>query len=222
MNPINLFYKSFALGLLILLFSFKPEEKYFEGKVEYKMEITSRTHKEDAKQMQKAFGTRATFYFKQGNYKDEYNGTGMRLDFIDVKASKYYFKTTMSDTFYMMDASKITDSIVSVKINKSSKKVAGYSCDELIVKTISIQNLEKAELRFYFNSALKVNPEWFRTIHIASSDVIYRAMKSIPLMYILDYGHHVTTVTATKVTETAVSDDEVHIPKDAVVKNADQ
>src|SRR5882757_8081073 len=97
--------------LLLLLGACSPGTKkvdtnYFEGKIVYKIAAQSKVSNYDVAKLLTIMGDSTAFYFKQGNFKQLYNGTERLLEETYIqKENKSYVKKSNSDSLFWYDCS---------------------------------------------------------------------------------------------------------------------
>ncbi len=213
------FLSVFWLCAIVLTMSFTPEEKFFEGEIEYKVTAESFVKGLDANEIIKQFGNKSFFWFKNGDYKQTANGMITKLDFFDHNTVKYYSGSQGSDTFLVQDASLKTDTVIRMENTSSVKKVAGYMCDKFVIHVLSGPEKTSLIMRFYYNEvATRLDPAWYAKAESHSMKLIREHTHSVPLEIEIEYSNFKIVLSATKITRKSLTDEEIHLPKNAKVK----
>jgi hypothetical protein len=129
------------------------QSKEFEGVIEYKVEVNSKTEDISAKNMKTLLflGDKLTVYIKQGNYKrisdicEEYYVPAKQKAFIKFKGI---------DTLFFVNYNSDTGKIINVSKTNEIKTIAGYQC-----KAITF-NYAKSSTKHFYAPALYLNPKY--------------------------------------------------------------
>jgi hypothetical protein len=204
-----------------LFFSFVPDAKYFEGCIKYKVQVESYIKEISAKKMLREMGNKSSFFFKNGDYRQEFNGTESNIDYFDHSTGLYYHGPRGNDTFYIHDLKEKEWTIIRMAKIPSARKVAGYNCDELIVATQSGKDNMVMTKRYFYNpAATPIDSQWYSKSLSINEDVIYGTTKSIPLEMEFESKLFKITLTAEKIIPQSLNDEDLHLPKDAITKKA--
>jgi len=199
----------------VFFLSLKPEEEYFEGFITYNIYADGSVKESLIQSFRDAFGNKTIFYFKNGDYKQVYNGNLISIEYYNHVSNQRDMQYVGSDTFQESDGSKDADSLLNSTHIKSVKEIAGYTCDEFIFNFKSGIHMQA----FYNEEARKLNPEWFNNPKAGYLNIVYSRIKSIPLEMIVSKDNFDVYLFAERITRKTLTDDEVHLPKNAIVKN---
>ena len=189
-------------------------ENYFEGNIKFKTEYVIKTDKVTGDFLDKTIGKTADLYFKDGNYREFYDG-GFILEQLHRRAdNKNYVRKTRSDTLFWYNCAAPGQKLIKFEINPNKEIVLGIPCDEYVTyydnKTVS----------FYFNSdTLKIDPDWFLKYTLANENIDKARMKSMCLKYKIEFADFVITMTATSIINKKVDNSMFDIkPTDILVQ----
>ena len=189
---------------------------YFEGKVIYKFEFSSDFIKEPTKFLTPIAGTGSTLYFKQGNYRHDYESGIMQFDIYIKKENRIYEKRRNSDTIFWKDCSKPGDKILDTLFSPKTKTVLGIICDQF-----AIQYKENSEVHYYNADSIYINPDWFKNFKLNEEYLIDLREKSIYLKNEVSTQYFKLIETATNIIRQSVDSEKFIIPKNVILAQQD-
>ncbi len=181
----------------------------FEGKIIYHSSFKSNLPNVTDQQLELMMGTRSEFFSKKGNYKTVTNGTLLLWQVFINKDNKIYSKMASSEALLWNDVTISTDEIIKAEINKNVVTILGYPCDELVLTR------NNGVDKFYFNSALKVDPEHFVNHKLGSWNEFTRRSNALPLKMILTQQQFIFESTATEILPMKLDDNIFVLPAGA-------
>jgi hypothetical protein len=204
--------------IIILFFTgtpfFASGQKYFEGSIEYAYEAKVKSKKIDFSRLQKAVGKGSTLYFKEGNFRHDYDGGVLEFDLYNRRENKLYTKKRGSDTIYWYDCSKKGESIKDVRISKQKTEVLQMLCDQL-----TIQYSDHSVVEYYNSDSIRVDPAWFAEFKRGDQFKIDAIEKSIFLQSERDYPAFSVISTATRIKKQALNTNVFEVPANAILVN---
>lgn len=186
----------------------------FEGKLTYSSTYKNKNPQVSDEQLTAMMGVSQEYYIKEGNYKTVMNGSLMEWQLYINKENKLYTKVSSSPAALWNDGSINSDSIISVKLNKNTIEVLGYTCDELIFTcTRGIQ-------KYYFNTSLKVSPPVFENHKFGNWYDFVKRSNALPLKMIIDTPEMTISCEATQVTEIKLDASNFQLPADMPIQKS--
>jgi hypothetical protein len=166
----------------------------FEGKIIYANAYKSKMPSVTDEQFTAMMGTTQEYYIKDGDYKSINNGSLVQWQLYVNSDNKLYTKTTNTEVLLWNDGAVNADEVIKAELNKGVTEILGYKCDELILTCKT--GVEK----FYFSTALGINPELFTNHKYGNWFEFVSRAKSLPLKMIIDHPQfHIESI-ATAVT----------------------
>ena len=189
----------------IFILQTQAQQKDFEGKIEYRVEVQSRIGSISDQEIRNVLfeDIKSVNWIRQGNYRVH---SGKMDTWYINKDQKVYFKFKDSDTLYFRDYADDTSTVISVEKTKMNKTIGEYDCSQINIET----NEEKKQ--YYYAKELYNNPAYDKNNRIGRMDVysgetssIWLSAVSVTQMYILSY-------LATKVEPGIVADSLFKLP----------
>lgn len=181
------------------------EQKEFEGVVQYKVEVKSKSGVSDnVMKTILAMGDNMTIYIKKGNAKQ--STTAADLYFIAARQIAY-FKFKKVDTLYYLDYSSDTSALISVTKEKEQKNIAGFACNQLTIKSTS------GTKKYFYATALYLNPEYDKNNKLNNYNAFVKETESVWLGYNEETETYNLSHTATKVEQKPLDDNVFELPK---------
>ena len=95
----------------------KSSTPFFEGKVHYTVSIKVKQEDLDTSYLRRLIGYSSTFYFKNGNYRQDYDMSDLQSEIYLSQENKVYYKRTQNDTFYWKEMSSVESNFLKFEIN---------------------------------------------------------------------------------------------------------
>jgi hypothetical protein len=206
-NKNNNYMKRILLFVLITFSTSTVFGQTFEGKITYANTFKSQNPQMTDQQLQSMMGETQEYFIKNGDYKNETNGTLMQWQLYVNSENKLFTKMTNSEIVFWNDGLVNSDSILNVKLNKNVINILGYDCDELIF------TCESGIQKYYFNSALKVNVSLFENHKLGNWYEYLKESKSLPLKIIMINSQFILESIATEVKEMTINENELKLPE---------
>ena len=203
-------------GLFIVITSFTPKLNYFEGVIIYEHRYESSNPNIDLADISKRYGTKSEFYFKNGNYKQEFNGTLLKENLFINKDNRVYMQYSTSDTLFFIDCLQPNETIIKSNITYNKDSVLNHAVNVLAIQTNNLYGKPSRIAGYYFDETLKINPDWFKDVKYSSYDKIYAETNSLPLKVINNIGSITITMTAVEIKRQKVADSLFQIAKGRV------
>jgi hypothetical protein len=186
---------------------------YFEGRIDYKVSFKAKLENLDTTFLRSILGNASTFYFKKGNYRQDYDIKDLQREVYLVKENKSYFKRDQSDTLHWKEMSGPENKVLKFEVNKNKASILNIDCDELIV------HYENKTYKYYFNSeSLSIDPKWFQNFKSFNKNFTTKKMKSLFLKCEIEYPQFIAIITAEKISKESISDEIFEIPNNAILK----
>jgi len=166
----------------------------FEGKIIYSNVCKSKMPGVTDEQFTTMMGATQEYYIKAGDYKSINNGSLVQWQLYVNRDNKLYTKAAGSEVLLWNDAGVNADEVIKAEVNKGVTEILGYKCDELILTCKT--GVEK----FYFSTALAINPELFVNHKYGNWFEFVSRAKSLPLKTIIDHPQFYIESIATAVT----------------------
>jgi len=195
------------LLILLLLPSLDTfsQEKDFQGFILYKYEFIDSSGNDITDQLKEKFGLEQHYYINFTNYKS-YNEKGEITQLYNSKSNKYFFRS--GNQIRSVDASLEFPKLFEVENLKETEAILGYECKSLKVKS------ENGETIYFFNSAIKVNPDTFKRHRFGSWSNYLRASNgALPLKFEVIKEGYTWKATAILIEEKKLKDDDFEIEK---------
>ncbi|WP_153797675.1 hypothetical protein [Foetidibacter luteolus] len=212
-----------ALVLLLLSCNQKTEKKahpYFEGVVEFKMEVAGENG--DTAMLKEIFGTAAKAFIKGKDVcRIYYNDKGIIVsrELQKTDSLKRYMWRADSDTVYVNDLSKsVSFKAVSIK-NTAGKVILGKTCKgvEMYSEYYASYDSEPEynTAVYYFDSTQKLSPGIYEGVKYGSVEELFSRYPYLTLGYITTFfgGKYRLSMTATKIIPTPMDDTYFQVPK---------
>lgn len=198
--------------ILSTLLSFSVFSQDFEGKIIYQYSYKSKVPKVTDDDLLHAMGTTSEYFIKDGNYKSIPNGNTCLWSLYINKENKVYTKLSGVDAILWVDASKNDDKVLKAEINKGVTTIAGYLCDELVLKC------RTGVQKIYFSSKVSVNVKLFEKHKYNNWYDILSRTNALPLKYIIENEQFIAEGTALAVIERKITDSTFVLPPNVKTK----
>jgi hypothetical protein len=171
----------FILLLLVCILNLTDSfAQNFEGKIVYSNKYKSKTTTMPDEQFTSMMGTTQEFSIKGGDYKSSLNGKLVQWQIYINQDNKLYTKMSNVSSILWKDAAINDNEVLTSEINKNAIEILGYTCDELIL------TCKSGVQKFYFNSALKVDPALYANHKFLNWNEVISKSSALPLKIILD------------------------------------
>ncbi len=185
---------------------------YFEGKVEYKFEVTPIGSRFDIPTLQRLAGSGNTLFFKEGNFLHISEDGIVEKDIYNKEENKFYFKKSGNDTLFWFNCAKSGEKILDFSFTAKKENILGIQCDELIIHYKS-----KIVTDYYNSDSLKINPHWLKDYFLDEENLIDEKEKAIYLKRKIQYPDFILTETATKISWEKVNTQSFTIPPGTIL-----
>jgi hypothetical protein len=214
--------------LLVFFFFFsfsvvaQTPPKEFEGKITYKTTIILKDKNLDLDELYKVFGRERTYYFKAGKFKWAPQNVRLEFEIFNPKISEKYIidKFHSNDTLYFTDATKIPDSVISVKKTKPLK-ILNIKCHSAVF-TIMNKEENSVILRtiYYPIDTLTYANHYYTNFKAMGQNFIARYTNSLPLRLELNKNDHPFSIIyeATSIEWMLLNDNEFQINESLPIK----
>lgn len=205
--------KTFLVILLLGItgLEFSSQQKEFEGVITYKVNTVSRKPGFDDRDWKNLMGAgdNLVVHIKQGNYLRQ---SGIVTEYYKPKEEKVFIKFNGIDTLFYRDYSSDTSVILSVSKTNESKKIAGYDCKSIVIKTATGTN------QYFYAPMLYANPAYDKNNKIDRFDVFINETSSIWLSEVSDYEAFSIESVCTNIEQKPVDESIFKLPDLPVVK----
>ncbi len=199
----------------ILIVGFSSKEKYFEGSIVYEHKYESSNPKMNLKPMEKAYGTRSEFFYKNGNFKQIFNGTQLKLNLFLVKENKTFMQNSNDTLYYSYE--KANEKVVFLETDTLKDYILGLECKILKLRSNTLDGTFHRNAEYYYNEKTKIDPKLSKNQIYGSINLIYEKTRAIPLKLVTDYGDMKITMTAIEIKPKKIEDSFFEIAKNALV-----
>jgi hypothetical protein len=201
-----------TLVMIINLYTFGQAQKYFEGKIIYKFSFKADKVPFPDKLLNTVFGYGSTLYFKEGNYRHEYEGGLLEFDLYIKADNKFYQKKRNNDTIFWSDCSIAKDKIQNLLFSSKGDTILGVICDRLL-----IQYKDNSEIHYYNSDSIRINPAWFENFKLNDEYLIDRKEKSIYLKNEQSFANFILIESATKISAEAIDVEKFKLPANLIL-----
>lgn len=206
---------SIVLLLSVLSFTFSinliAQQKEFEGVITYKVDAKSKKPEFNDKYWKNlsGLGDNLTVYIKQGNYLRQ---SGSVTEYYKPRDEKVYIKFIGIDTLFYREYSSDTTSVINISKTNDIKKIIGYDCKSIVIKTSAGTN------QYYYAPQLYTNPVYDKNNKLDRFDVFINETSSIWLSEISDYDAFTLSEVCTTVEQKPVDESTFTLPDLPLVK----
>ena len=187
-------------------------KEYFEGKIIYKNSAQSKNTSFTSEDLLRLSGDSSIFYFKNGNFRQDYDAKNLKQEFYIQKDNRGYIRENNSDTLFWYDRSNPGTEILKHELNKNRSEILGIKCDELILY------YQNKTITYYFNSdSLKINPKWYELFTDLNKNFTSKKMGVLFLKCQLEYPDAIFQLTATSIVHEKLDNTFFQIPSNAVL-----
>ncbi len=201
-----------TLITIISLYAVGQTQKYFEGKILYKFSFKADKIPNPDKLLSPLFGNGSTMYFKEGNYRHEYEGGLLEFDLYLKADNKLYQKKRNNDTIFWNDCSITGDKIQNFLFSSKTDTVLGIICDRLL-----IQYKDNSETHYYNADSIRTNPDWFENFKLNEEYLIDRKEKSIYLKSEHLFNYFTFIESATKISAEVIDISKFKLPPSPIL-----
>ena len=187
-------------------------QHYFEGKIRYKFDFASPLIKEPGTMLEPLMGRGSTLYFKEGNYRHEYEGGILEFDMYIQKENKFYQKKRNNDTVYWKDCSVADNRILDSSFLAKTDTVLGIVCDRFEIKY-----KEGSEVHYFNSDSVHINPKWFKNYKLNDEYLIDLREQSIYLKSEQNFEYFKIIETATQINRQTISFDKFRISENVIL-----
>jgi len=206
------FFTLFSVLAQLTIDCLAQKSKYFEGKVYYTYEVTSKKIGVDAKRIKKIVGDSSTLSFKDGNYHHNYSAGIIEFDTYNQQENKYYFKKRNNDTIYWSNCGEAGDKISKFDSVTNKEVILGIKCKKLI-----IHYKNKTVTHYYNSDSLSIDPDWFKNYILNDQNQVDQKEKAIYLKSEVEFPNFRLVETANKIERKKISSNVFEISPDAIL-----
>jgi hypothetical protein len=203
--------------ITILLLAFTPlfvlGQGYFEGRIHYMYEIKAKSKKIDLRRFEKTLGKGSTLLFRDGNFRQNYEGGLFEFDLYNRPDNRLYRKERHNDTIYWYDCSKGGKSIRDLKVSTQKKTILGIVCDQL-----DVQYQDYSHVEYYNSDSIRIDPQWFAKYKRNDQYKVDAIQKSILLRSEHEFPAVSIITQAIKVQRETISPDVFKIPANTILR----
>ena len=210
----NIILILFAFSFIATSFSLKEEN--FEGVIVYEHKYESSNPKMNLKAIEKAYGTKSEYYYKNGNFRQSFNGEELKMNLYILNQNKIYMNT-VNDTLYFDLCDKPNEIVISLENDSIKEKILGYECKILYLKSNKLSGKYYRNAKYYYNEKIKINPTLSKNQINGSYNLIYEKTKSLPLKIVNDLGSLKITMTAIEIRKQKLDNSFFELAKDALL-----
>jgi hypothetical protein len=196
-----------AIVLSSLFFSANSQKKDFEGRITYKVVVSSKTKNyEDNfyKLLFAANGDKLIVDMRNGNIKQ---ALGLYEAWYIGRSKRCYVKFRNIDTLYFREYSSDTSGVTGVAKSDSGSVLAGFSCKSITLKKSS------SSVLFLYTDSLQQNTEYEKDNTIDNSNVLIREIGTAIWLYSkTDYPGASITDSCLRVDQKSVDDHIFDLP----------
>lgn len=203
---------NYFLFLLILFpLTLLAQKKEFEGILTYKVDVKSKKPEFSDKYWKNILGAgdNVTVQVKQGNYLRQ---SGMVTEYHNPKQEKVYMKFEGIDTLFYQDYSSDSSTLINISKSNETKKIAGYDCNAITIKTSS------ATRQYYYAPLLYSNPVYDKNNKISRFDIYISETSSIYLSESSEYESFTYSEFCTSVEQKSLNESAFKLPEFPIVK----
>ena len=194
-------------------------QQFFEGVVHYHHIIEAKDSTANEFLLINFYGNSSKFYFKEGNYRWDFQESELEYQVYNQKENKVFDKYHKNDTLYWTAASEqIEDLVQDFAPKASSGQILDLPMMVYNVKSQFFYNEEVRGRMYYFSPKYALNPAWFKQHKLNNLDAIYARTKAIPLRIVVLYPNYRVTYLAIKVEAKPLDKSLFEINKKATLK----
>jgi hypothetical protein len=178
----------------------------FEGVIEYRNSYLDEAG-DNNHRLAKRGGSKRFYYIKAGDYKSVTNGNWFEYQIYLSKTNKIYTKMHNKDGLNVVNASHNKYPVLDYSVSLDQGEVLGFKCDLITIKT------EKGVYKYYFSSAHKLNPEFFKNHQNGNWDFYTSKTSALPLKMVFHENNFTYESVAVDIVEKALSTKDFEINK---------
>jgi len=195
-----------TIVLCICLFTYTNiQAQNFEGVIIYDFSYKDKTGYFSPKEIKKLLGDRQIYYYKSGKYRSRLNGkwekSSVYLGGDKICNTKKHIRAIM-----WVDAEKQPNEVLSYKITRDAKKIKGWRCDLLEVKT------EEGTLYYYYHPKLSVDPKMYSSHHYRFLSYCISKTGALPIKFIYESELEYLEIVAEDINEKLIEEDVFELP----------
>ncbi len=198
---------SLAIVLTCLFFSANSQKKDFEGRITYKVSVSSKTKNygdDFYKLLFAANGDKLVVDIRNGNMKQT---LGFYEAWYIGKSKRCYIKFRHIDTLYFREYSSDTSRVTDVVKSDSGSLIVGFPCKSITLKKSS------SSVLFLYTDALQLNTEYEKDNTVDNLNVLIREIGTAIWLYSKrDYLGASITDSCLRIDQKAVDDHIFDLP----------
>ena len=182
------------------------KRKEFEGKITYEVYVRSKTNKISTDDLQKIYGTRMTKYFKDGNFRMDYNGEDIKtIYFLKNDNTEFDLRNgidTLFATTYDQEDRKLTKST----FDKSETIIVSRKCNLLI------HQIENTTNYYWYDPSIYIDPKNYVNSKFSFTNIYFEQSKSPWLKYKYDGENIEINYTAIEISKEEINKNLFELP----------
>ena len=181
------------------------QQKDFEGVLTYKVDVRSKKPEFSNIYWRNimGYGDQLTISIKQGNYLRQ---CGITTEYHSQGIPKVFIKINGIDTLFYLDYDSDSSTLVSVTKKDEQKKIAGFDCSSITIKTSRSTN------QYFYAPALYMNPEYFKGYKLSKYDEYLKHTSSVYLATNDEYEAFILSSTCTNVEQKKLDESVFKLP----------
>jgi gamma-glutamylcyclotransferase (GGCT)/AIG2-like uncharacterized protein YtfP len=203
----------YLLSFLLLLASFKENEKYFTGKLVYQYQFTDLTGNDITDKVAPYVGKEQHYFINEQNYK-AYDEQENMVQLYHSSTNTYY-AVDKTKRAQKIDASTLTSQKYTVKTLEIKETVAGYECKAMEVET------DNGSIIYYYSPQIRVDSKVFSKHNYGEWNKYLEASNgALPLKYVMTNPKQgfVWIATVKQVEKLSLKAQDFELPKEVQVK----
>lgn len=191
--------KLLLIFFVVLSSSAFAQQKEFEGVITYKIDVKSKKPGYTDKFWRNilGYGEQAVISIKQGNYLRQ---SGIITEYQDPQLEKSFIKVQGIDTLFYLNYSSDSAKIENVLKKEEVKKIAGYDCKSIIIKS------SKVTRQYYYAPLLYLDPKHDKNNKLGQFDEYVKQTSSVYLSVIEDFESFTYSINAISVEQKKIDD----------------
>lgn len=201
---------------LLLLFLSAPllfacssvKRPVFEGKITYRITVSSPTNSPFADSLQNQLGHKADFYYKNGDYRLDFNGKPFTKIIYKLSTNKQYCILSGKDTIFIDDCNKDERRLLKSYSETTNEQILEKDCEKFVIE------MSKDTFLFYYSPDLYIPSQNFKKHQFCHFNTYYKYANAPYLKFVkLGRVFHIT-YEAIEIETKQIEDDMFSIPVD--------
>ena len=204
--------RAFCILVFLTMVSLAGIAQNFEGKVIYKTSFKSKVPNVTDEMFTQMMGTTLEYNFKNGNYRNNFDGTFLLWQIYVQKDNKLYSKFSNSASIFWNDGAENKDEVLKVELNRNVLDILDHKCDELVL------TCKSGVQKYYFTSKYKIDPMLFENHRFGNFFEYVTKSHAVPLKMVIDNVQFTMECVASAVHEQEIEEASFLLPTDAVLE----